>query len=46
VTATNVAWNGELAAGGSVEIGFSGSHAGSTTAPTAFTVNGATCAVR
>ncbi|GEM_PF-221011 len=46
VTATNVAWNGVLAAGGSVEIGFSGSHAGSTTAPTAFTVNGATCAVR
>ncbi|MBO0900306.1 glycoside hydrolase family 6 protein [Cellulomonas sp. zg-ZUI222] len=45
VTATNAAWNGTLAAGGSVDIGFNGSHSGTNTAPTAFTLNGATCTI-
>ena len=31
VTATNAAWNGSLAPGGSVEIGFNGSHTGAAT---------------
>ncbi|WP_066584134.1 glycoside hydrolase family 48 protein [Cellulomonas timonensis] len=43
VTAANAAWNGSLAAGASVDIGFNGSHTGVNTAPSAFTVNGATC---
>ncbi len=42
VTATNAAWNGALAAGGSTDIGFNGSHTGTNTNPTAFTVNGKT----
>ena len=45
VTATNAAWNGTLAAGGSVDIGFNGSHSGTNNAPTAFTLNGATCSI-
>ncbi|NYD84777.1 glycoside hydrolase family 6 protein [Cellulomonas oligotrophica] len=45
VTATNAAWNGSLAPGASVDVGFNGSHTGTTTAPTAFTLNGATCTV-
>ena len=45
VTATNAAWNGTLAPGASVDIGFNGSHSGTNTAPTSFTLNGATCAV-
>jgi hypothetical protein len=45
VTATSAAWNGTLAAGSSVEVGFNGSHTGTTTAPTAFTLNGAACTV-
>ena len=43
VTATNAAWNGTLAPGGSVDIGFNGSHSGTNNAPTSFTLNGATC---
>jgi chitodextrinase len=43
VTATNADWNRVLAPGASVEIGFSGTHTGTSTAPTAFTVNGASC---
>ncbi|QCB93583.1 glycoside hydrolase [Cellulomonas shaoxiangyii] len=48
VTATNAAWNGTLAAGASVEIGFNGSHTNGSAAlpaPTGFTLNGATCTV-
>ena len=45
VTATNAAWNGRLAPGGSVDIGFNGSHPGTNPRPTAFTLNGAACTV-
>ena len=41
VTAKNAAWNGTLAVGQTVDIGFNGSHTGTNNAPTAFTVNGA-----
>ncbi len=43
VTATNAAWNGALAPGAAVEIGFNGAHTGSTAAPTGFTLNGSPC---
>ncbi|AVT31966.1 beta-glucosidase [Plantactinospora sp. BC1] len=43
VTATNESWNGTLAAGASVGIGFTGSHTGSNPRPTAFTLNGQSC---
>jgi aryl-phospho-beta-D-glucosidase BglC (GH1 family) len=43
VTATSLAWNGPLAPGTSVEIGFNGTFTGTNTRPAAFTVNGATC---
>ncbi|AEI13168.1 exoglucanase CbhB [Cellulomonas gilvus] len=43
VTATNAPWNGTLAPGQSVDIGFNGSHNGQNPNPTAFTLNGATC---
>ncbi|MDP9417143.1 MAG: cellulose-binding domain-containing protein [Actinomycetota bacterium] len=43
---TNASWNGTLAAnGGSAEVGFNGSWSGSNPKPTAFTLNGAACAV-
>ncbi|MFF5218898.1 glycoside hydrolase family 9 protein [Micromonospora sp. NPDC000442] len=45
VTATNLSYNGNLAAGASVGIGFNGTHTGSNPKPTAFTLNGATCTV-
>ncbi|MGX7828651.1 cellulase family glycosylhydrolase [Actinokineospora sp. 24-640] len=45
VTATNVAWNGGIAPGGSTGFGFIASWNGSNTAPTAFTLNGASCTV-
>ncbi|GAB3983134.1 glycoside hydrolase family 3 N-terminal domain-containing protein [Plantactinospora veratri] len=43
VTATNESWNGTLAAGASVGLGFTGSHTGSNPRPTAFTLNGQSC---
>ncbi|AEI10553.1 glycoside hydrolase family 9 protein [Cellulomonas gilvus] len=43
VTATGMSWNATLAPGASTEIGFQGTHSGTNTAPTSFTVNGATC---
>lgn len=43
VTATNAAWNGTLAPGQSVDIGFNGSHTGQNPNPTSFTLNGASC---
>src|SRR5690606_14925211 len=43
VTATNMPWNGTIAPGSSVEIGFNGSHTGSNPRPSTFTVNGAVC---
>ncbi|GEP68188.1 hypothetical protein CSO01_09030 [Cellulomonas soli] len=45
VTATNLGWNGTLAPGASTDIGFNGSHTGTNTNPTAFTLNGVTCTV-
>ncbi|MBT0994103.1 cellulose binding domain-containing protein [Cellulomonas sp. DKR-3] len=43
VTATNAAWNGTLAPGQSVDIGFNGSHSGQNPNPSLFTLNGAAC---
>ncbi|MFV2010423.1 MULTISPECIES: glycoside hydrolase family 48 protein [unclassified Micromonospora] len=43
VTATNAAWNGNLATGQSTSIGFNGSHTGSNPRPTSFSINGVTC---
>ena len=43
VTATNAAWNGTLAPGQSADIGFNGSHSGTNTNPTSFTLNGTVC---
>jgi len=43
VTATGMPWNATLAPGASTDIGFNGSHGGTNTAPTGFTVNGAPC---
>ncbi len=45
MTAANAAWNGTLAAGASVDIGFNGSHSGTNTAPAAFSLNGQACSV-
>ena len=45
VTAKNAAWNGSIAPGGVVDIGFNASHSGTNTAPTSFTLNGASCTV-
>ncbi len=44
VTATNLSWNGTIAPGTSVGIGFNGTYTGTNPAPAAFTVNGASCA--
>ncbi|MFC7531954.1 cellulose binding domain-containing protein [Actinoplanes sp. GCM10030250] len=43
VTARNVAYNGSVAAGSSATFGFQGTYSGSFTAPSTFTLNGATC---
>ncbi|GAA2895542.1 hypothetical protein Acy02nite_25440 [Actinoplanes cyaneus] len=43
VTARNVSYNGTIAAGASTTFGFQATHTGSTAAPAAFTLNGATC---
>ena len=43
VTATNVSYNGNVAAGTSTTFGFQGTWSGSSATPTAFTVNGNTC---
>jgi poly(3-hydroxybutyrate) depolymerase len=45
VTARNVSYNGAIAAGGSVSIGFQAGHTGNSAAPTAYALNGATCTV-
>lgn len=45
VTATNLSWNQTVAPGASVTAGFGGTHTGTNTVPTAFTVNGATCTI-
>jgi endo-1,4-beta-xylanase len=43
-TLTNASYNGSIAPGGSVTVGFQGTWTSSDAAPTAFTLNGATCA--
>ncbi len=43
VTATNESYNGNLATGSSVNIGFNGSYTGSNPKPTSFSINGVTC---
>jgi poly(hydroxyalkanoate) depolymerase family esterase len=45
VSATNLSWNAGIASGASVNIGFNGSWSGSNTKPTAFQLNGSSCAV-
>ncbi|WP_456843991.1 glycoside hydrolase family 9 protein [Cellulomonas sp. P5_C6] len=45
VTAVGLGWNATLAPGAGTDIGFNGSHSGTNTAPTAFTVNGVACTV-
>jgi hypothetical protein len=43
-TLTNASYNGAIAPGGSITDGFQGTWTNSDAAPTAFTLNGATCA--
>jgi cellulose 1,4-beta-cellobiosidase len=43
ITASNMPWNGSLATGGSIQIGFNGRWTGTFTSPTSFTLNGVLC---
>ncbi len=43
VTATNMPWNGALATGAAVTVGFNGTWSGSNPKPTSFAINGTTC---
>jgi O-glycosyl hydrolase len=43
VTLTNASYNGSIAPGGSVTVGFQGTWTNSDAAPTAFTLNGTAC---
>lgn len=43
VTVTNETWNGSVAVGGNVSLGFNGSYTGTNANPATFTVNGTTC---
>jgi hypothetical protein len=45
VTATNTGWNGTVAAGASVNFGFTGSWSGANGKPSAFTLGDRSCAV-
>ncbi|MFC8845702.1 MULTISPECIES: cellulose binding domain-containing protein [unclassified Micromonospora] len=45
VSARNVDYNGTIAPGATVNIGFQASHSGNTAEPTAFTLNGVACTV-
>ncbi|MEU6741642.1 cellulose binding domain-containing protein [Streptosporangium sandarakinum] len=45
VSARNVDYNGTLAPGATIEIGFQATHTGNTAEPTAFTLNGVPCVV-
>jgi cellulose 1,4-beta-cellobiosidase len=45
VTATGASWNATLAPGATADVGFNGTHTGTNTAPTAFTVNGQACSI-
>ena len=44
VSASNMTWNGTVATGGSVSIGFIGSWSGGNPSPATFSVNGVRCA--
>lgn len=44
VTATNMSYNGNVAAGASTTFGFQGTWTSNSTAPAGFTINGNTCA--
>ena len=43
VTVANASWNGSVATNGTVTIGANFNYSGTNTAPTTFTLNGATC---
>ncbi|MEV7623561.1 cellulose binding domain-containing protein [Actinoplanes sp. NPDC089786] len=43
LTARNISWNGTIPPGGNATFGFQGTHAGSYTSPSQFTLNGSTC---
>ncbi|RKN41062.1 glycoside hydrolase family 6 protein [Micromonospora endolithica] len=43
VTAQSESWNGSVASGATVSVGFNGSWSGSNPKPTSFTLNGVTC---
>ncbi len=45
VTITNESWNGGIAPGNAVNLGFNGTWSGSNANPTTFTLNGQICAV-
>ncbi|GAB7105635.1 hypothetical protein JCM4814A_39490 [Streptomyces phaeofaciens JCM 4814] len=45
VTAKNVGWNGNVAAGSSVSFGFTGNWSGSNAKPTAFKLGDQSCTV-
>ncbi len=45
VSARNVSYNGTLAPGATIDIGFQATHTGNTAEPTAFTLNGVPCTV-
>ncbi|GEK21707.1 endo-1,4-beta-xylanase [Cellulomonas xylanilytica] len=45
VTVKNAAWNGSIPANGSTQFGFNGSHGGTNTAPSSFSLNGTPCSV-
>jgi poly(3-hydroxybutyrate) depolymerase len=45
VTARNAGYNAAIAPGASISVGFQATHTGNADAPTAFTLNGAVCAV-
>jgi glucuronoarabinoxylan endo-1,4-beta-xylanase len=45
VTARNASYNGVIAPGATVDLGFQGTHTGNTAEPTAFTLNGIPCTV-
>ncbi|MFC6676884.1 cellulose binding domain-containing protein [Nonomuraea ferruginea] len=46
VTATNAPYNGTIAPNATVTFGFQATHTGNTAKPSAFTLNGAACAVQ
>jgi endoglucanase len=45
VTVTNQSWNGAVAPGATISLGFNGSYSGSNPRPTSFTLNGTACTV-